>query len=84
VNATKWIVSISTATGVFTGSFSLVDALTGLAAKTTRNVTFSGILRQAPEGETAVGSGFFLLPALPSATTTEQPSLQIQLSVPAK
>ncbi|MEI6715377.1 MAG: HYR domain-containing protein, partial [Verrucomicrobiota bacterium] len=84
VNATKWTVSIKPATGEFTGSFTLVDVVTSLATRHTRNVTFSGILRQAPEGDSAVGHGFFLLPALPTATTPEQPSLEIQLSAPAK
>ncbi|MEI6714269.1 MAG: HYR domain-containing protein [Verrucomicrobiota bacterium] len=84
VNATKWKVSITPATGLFEGSFTLVDVVTSLATRHTRDVKFSGILRQAPEGETSVGNGFFLLPALPTAATPEQPSLEIQLSAPAK
>jgi len=84
VNVTKWTISVTPATGVFTGSFSLVDVVTSLATRHTRNVTFNGILRQAPEGETSVGNGFFLLPALGSATTTEQPSLEIQLNAPTQ
>jgi len=84
VNATKWTINVKPETGVFTGSFSLVDVVTSLATKHTRNVSFYGILRQGPTGETSVGNGFFLLPTLPSATTTEQPSLEIQFSAPAK
>ncbi|MEI6714267.1 MAG: MBG domain-containing protein [Verrucomicrobiota bacterium] len=84
VNATKWTISVKPETGVFTGSFTLVDIVTSLATRHTRNVSFYGILRQGPTGDTAVGNGFFLLPALPSAATPEQPSLEIQLSVPAQ
>ncbi|MEI6715941.1 MAG: immunoglobulin domain-containing protein [Verrucomicrobiota bacterium] len=84
VNVTKWMISVTPTTGVFTGSFSLVDVVTSLATRHTRNVTFSGILRQGPAGETSVGNGYFMLPALPSATTPEQQSLEIQFSAPAK
>ncbi|MEI6712999.1 MAG: immunoglobulin domain-containing protein [Verrucomicrobiota bacterium] len=84
VNTTKWTISVKPETGVFTGSFTLMDIVTSLATRHTRNVSFYGILRQGPTGDNEVGNGFFLLPALPSAATPEQPSLEIRLNAPAK
>ncbi|MEI6715502.1 MAG: MBG domain-containing protein [Verrucomicrobiota bacterium] len=78
-NTDSWTVKMTPLTGLFTGSFTLKES-----GEVKRSVTFSGILRQGPVGDvTVVGAGYFLLQALPGASTTEQPSLEIQLSAPA-
>lgn len=78
-NSTGLSVKINAATGVFTGSFNLgADVPAAL-----RKVTFEGILRQAPAGDSEVGLGYYLAPTLPTtATTAPKISGQIGFSSP--
>jgi hypothetical protein len=66
-NLRKWTAKVNPATGVYTGSFELLD----LSQK--RSVHFSGVLRQAAdaEGDGLQGRGLFLLPPLKGAASTE-------------
>ncbi|MEI6715812.1 MAG: MBG domain-containing protein [Verrucomicrobiota bacterium] len=84
VNATKWRVTVTPASGVFEGSFVLSDIVPPSTKATVRTVTFAGILRQAPSDDVSglIGGGFVLLPALTNPTTTEKPSGKILFSVP--
>ncbi len=58
-NLSAWSISVNTATGVFTGSFTVTDTLT-------RKVSFSGILLQLAADDATgglFGQGYFLLPS---------------------
>jgi hypothetical protein len=80
-SATAWKLKITPTTGAFTGSFQLSDQLAPLPAKAVvRTVNFSGTLRQAPSGETLIGTGFFLVPGF--AKSDEQPSGEIRFTSP--
>ena len=83
VNATKFALKVTPATGAFTGSFNLVDIVPPSTKASTRKVTFTGTLRQPPSSESAPvqGYGQFLLP-VPGQPTAEQPALELQLSAP--
>ncbi|WP_184208965.1 immunoglobulin domain-containing protein [Prosthecobacter dejongeii] len=81
VNATKWKVTFTTTTGLFSGSFALSDMVEGKAVP--RTVPFVGILRQpvnATEG--ILGGGHLLLPALSTAPTNELVSWPIEFQKP--
>ncbi len=82
-NRTKWkLTALNVANGSFAGTFTLSDFATTTASKATlRTVSFSGTLRQAPatEGGELVGTGHYLLNALPGAASTEQLSGEIRL-----
>jgi hypothetical protein len=79
LNVTKWKVTIAPTTGVFTGSFVL-------AGSKARTVPFAGIMRQPPSTDTValdiIGEGHFLLPALPTDTSNEILSGEIQFELP--
>ncbi|HSH95865.1 MAG TPA: putative Ig domain-containing protein [Roseimicrobium sp.] len=62
-NLSGWSISVNTATGVFTGSFTVTDTLT-------RQVPFSGVMLQLPDSG-VFGQGYFLLPS----TAKKGPSL---------
>lgn len=73
-NSTRWKVSFKPNTGIFTGSFELVDG----SAK--RPVSFTGILRQPHDNtDTLIGDGHFILPALPGVPTHERLSGELLL-----
>lgn len=57
-NLSGWSISVNTATGVFTGSFTVTETLT-------RKVPFSGVLLQLPAADDTglFGQGYFLLPS---------------------
>ena len=59
-NVTKWKISLTPKNGAFVGSFELNDE------GDKRAVTFGGLMRQPPSGEgnSMIGNGHFLLPAL--------------------
>lgn len=82
-NSTKWkLTTLSVANGSFTGSFELSDLASSTATRPTkRTVTFSGTLRQAPLAEAGalIGTGHYLLNALPGAPSPEQLSGEIRL-----
>lgn len=82
-NATKFTVKVTPATGVFTGSFNLVDVVPPATKATTRKVTFTGILRLPPdsESEPVLGYGQFLLPVA-GQPAAEQTALELQLTAP--
>lgn len=73
-NLTKWTATITAATGAFSGSFELVDA------GKKRAVPFSGVLRQAHGTGGAIGAGHTLVPALPTAPSSETISGAIQFT----
>ncbi|GEP41612.1 hypothetical protein BGE01nite_09030 [Brevifollis gellanilyticus] len=73
-NLTKWTATITAATGVFSGSFELVDA------GKKRTVPISGVLRQAHGTGGAIGAGHTLVPALPTASSNETISGAIQFT----
>ncbi|MBC8012420.1 MAG: hypothetical protein H7067_20245 [Burkholderiales bacterium] len=83
-NSTRWkILSLNAKTGDFTGSFVLSDVTPPVTKSKTRTVQFSGVLRQAAESDdNLIGTGFFLLPALPGAASTEQVSGELILTAP--
>lgn len=65
-NPRTWkITSLNTANGRFTGTFKLSDPRSDSTTPYPRNITFQGILRQPPAGETTVGAGYFILKPLP-------------------
>ncbi|HCN28708.1 MAG TPA: hypothetical protein DIT64_08055 [Verrucomicrobiales bacterium] len=76
-NPAVWQITINTATGGFTGKFTLKN-------EKTRTVNFSGVLRRKLSTNPAdfIGRGNFQLPALPSDPTPEIQSGDIQLFVP--
>jgi hypothetical protein len=81
-NATKWKMSIKSATGLYSGSFELLDA------GKKRKVSFTGVFLQPPVFEgigssVPVGVGQFLLPALPDAESNELLSGAMSVSVPS-
>ena len=60
----------------------LRDQVNPLPAKvTSRTVTFSGTLRQAPGDDAVIGTGFFLVPGFDK--TVELPSGEIRFTTPA-
>ncbi len=66
-NGRKWKMTIMPATGAYTGSFELLE-LTEV-----RKVNFSGVLRQTSTlADDLIGAGHYLLPALKTASSTEQ------------
>lgn len=90
-NPAKFALTVNPATGAFSGSFVLTDTIPAPTPQNSeatklhpRKVSFSGILRQPPSGETdaPLGQGFFLLPALPEAASPEQLSGEIRLLAP--
>ncbi|MBC8011091.1 MAG: fibronectin type III domain-containing protein [Burkholderiales bacterium] len=89
-NPVKWTLTMTPATGAFSGSFVLTDTIPAPTVKNPdatksvpRKVTFSGVLSQADAPDQAIGYGHFLLPALPDAASTEQASGEIRLLAPA-
>lgn len=66
-NVTKWKISLTPKNGAFVGSFELNDE------GDKRTVSFSGLMRQPPSGESSplIGNGHFLLPALTPAPDDE-------------
>lgn len=67
-NLTKWKTTLAIATGIFTGSFEVVDGVKKIS------VPFSGVLRQnSPfsDSQPTIGAGTFILPALSGAATKE-------------
>lgn len=81
VNATKWKVTFTATTGLFSGSFVLSDMVANKAVP--RTVPFVGILRQpVNETEGILGGGHLLLPALSTAPTNEQVSWPIEFQKP--
>jgi hypothetical protein len=66
-NTTKWKVTLTPATGAFTGSFELTDA------GKKRLVPFAGMMRQPPSTDLSglIGDGNFQLPALTPAPNNE-------------
>jgi hypothetical protein len=61
--------TITPTTGAYTGSFELLDLME------VRKVNFSGVLRQTPTlADDLIGAGHYMLPALKTATSTEQTS----------
>ena len=85
-NVTKWKVSVSSATGVFTGSFSLSDVIAPSSKPTVRTVSFAGILRQPPRDEESgtIGGGYLLLPSLQNPSTGEKSSGKILFTLPSQ
>jgi hypothetical protein len=79
-NITKWKMSVSETTGAFSGSFTLSDAVAPATRKTPRTVSFCGVLRQGVTGQEPIGGGFFLLPALPGAGSSEVQSGEFWLN----
>jgi hypothetical protein len=78
-NLTKWKVTLTPATGTFTGSFELIDA------GKKRPVTFTGILRQSPTSAAdsgMIGAGHYLLPAPSGALSNELLSGAIGFGLP--
>jgi hypothetical protein len=67
-NTTKWKASFFPTSGLFTGSFELVD--NGVK----RPVSFSGVLHQPPStsADAVIGEGLYVLPPLPSAPINER------------
>jgi hypothetical protein len=76
LNPNLWTVKINTATGLFTGSFTVKDTVSGKVI--TRKVPVEGVLQQLPaainnaalSSGTKFGQGFFLLPPTTSTGTT--------------
>jgi autotransporter-associated beta strand protein len=77
-NLRAWkITSLAINTGRFTGAFTLSDQVAPPPAKPfKRTVNFSGTLRQAPDSETILGAGFFLLSPLPDSSVSGDASLR--------
>jgi hypothetical protein len=66
-NTRKWKITLTPATGAYSGSFELLD-LTEV-----RKVNFSGVLRQTPTlADDLIGAGHYLLPALKADQNQEQ------------
>lgn len=76
-NPSRWRMNVVPATGVFSGSYDLIDGLE------LRRVNFSGVLRQGPAGEAMIGGGFFLVPPRRVEATTEQTSRGLVLLRPS-
>lgn len=79
-NPRSWkITSLSTSNGRFTGAFKLTDTdyLTGKTYP--RSVTFQGILRQPPLGDSTLAAGYFILKDLPTAFEPVTRSLELRL-----
>jgi hypothetical protein len=75
--------SVLGTTGVFTGSFTLTDALDGQTQVISRRVNVGGVLRQGQSGSLGLGGGYFLMPSLNGATA-EQVSGELRLINPAR
>lgn len=77
-NTTKWKVKLTPTTGLFSGSFELLDA------GRKRTVPFTGVLRQTPtdDEDGILGDGVFLLPALPGAVSNEQLAGEVRFDLP--
>ena len=73
--ASLWKAKINAASGVFNGSFELLEA------SKKRKVNFSGVLRQAVDAQTNVlqGIGQFLLPPLQDALSSETTTGRLEL-----
>ena len=81
INSTKWKVTFTAASGLFSGSFVLSDTVAGKAVL--RTVPFVGILRQPlSENEGILGGGHFLLPALSTAPSNELVAWPIEFQKP--
>lgn len=85
--ATAWKIKLTPTTGAFTGSFILSDTIPAptatnpFAAKIVlRTATFSGTLHQSPVDETAIGTGYYLLPGF--VKTDEHLSGEIRFTAP--
>lgn len=77
-NSTNWKMTITPASGVFSGSFTI-------SGTPGRKVSFAGALRQPPSTETnpvTVGSAYYLLPAKTGAPTNEITSGEIRVQRP--
>ena len=74
---TQTNLKISTATGAFSGDFTLLDThpVTPGAARITRKPTYQGMIVPTPAGPQ--GHGFFLLQQLPTATFPPPPALPV-------
>ena len=80
-NPRAWkITSLNLANGRFTGSFTLADTIAATGKPHKRTVTFQGILRQPPAGDTTVGAGYFILKPVPGGFDTDIRSLPLILS----
>ena len=86
-NPAAWKATFTPATGAFSGSFTLADAVPVPDKPdkiVKRTVKFSGVLRQPPAGGTGaevIGLGYFLVP--PLAAAGETLSGEIRLTSPA-
>jgi predicted outer membrane repeat protein len=66
-NTRRWKMTITPATGAYTGSFELLDLME------VRKVNFSGVLRQTPTlADDLIGAGHYVLPALKADQNQEQ------------
>jgi hypothetical protein len=77
-NLTRWKLSLTPRTGTFAGSFELLDA------GRRRSVPFTGVLRQPPSTDLdgLLGSGVFILPALPGTSPNERLAGEVRLNLP--
>lgn len=77
-SATRTTLSITAATGMFKGSFVLTDlnpfTKNGIPQSLTRTVSFEGLIvpyrgidANSPQGKRAYGSGFFVMPQMPTS-----------------
>ena len=77
-SATAWTLKLTPATGAFSGSFVLHDEVDSKTVA--RKVPFSGTLRQAPDDDTTLGTGLFLVPGF--SKSDEQLSGEIRFTAP--
>lgn len=75
-NPRRWRMTMTPGSGAFSGSYELMDGTE------VRRISFGGVLRQVPTSNSLIGAGFFLLPPLKAAGTTEQTSGAILLRRP--
>lgn len=66
LNVRKWQANLQRGTGMFSGSFELIDPTQK------RSVPFSGVMRQTSGSDDLIGAGQFLLPPLRGGVTTEK------------
>lgn len=78
-NPRAWkITSLKVANGRFTGTFKLTDTDYVTWKVYNRSVTFQGILRQPPVGDSTVGAGYFILKDLPFDFMPETRSVDLR------